>query len=522
MFRKFFTLIGTVGILVGGFGLIGLLGQMRPDVETSEPQIIAPVVFYDIAESTPVTLDVQAQGEVRPRTDINLTAQVAGQVISISDAFVDGGAFEKGDILVKIEDAPYRATAAAARARLAQEEAEAALARTDYEDLGRDEDPAALALRLPQLEQARAEYRAAQINLNRTTIRAPFEGRVRQRIAGVGQYVAPGAQLGRIFSTDVAEIRLPLTDDDLAKLGLPIAFSESEDRPGPPVKLSAIIAGESYEWTGRIARTDGAIDPTTRQVFAITVVDDPYGDAAVDGAPLAMGLFVDATIEGKPFPNAIILPRSALHGRDTVFVVKAGNILKQQKVQIVSTDRDTITIAGGISPGDRVVTSPLRGANDGDEVSPEPSNPSTLNLTSVKPTTYAEVTETKDEAAPEIEPVESDETLAMTERSEESTTAKAVADEPNASILEPEIIVTESDTANTNKFSKTDVVTDAGPEIVTASANREDETRRYRPGDRAPHDEVADDLNAQQLGIAPNQKNVEAADGKIAAIETGE
>ncbi len=376
MFRKLFTLIGTVGILFGGIVLIGMMGAMRPKIEPKEPVITPPTVFYTVAESSSVTLDVAAQGEVRPRTDINLTAQVAGQVVSTSNAFVNGGAFEEGDILIKIEDAPYRATAAAARARLAQEEAEAALARKDYEDLGRDEDPTALALRIPQLEQARAEYRAAQLNLERTTIRAPFKGRVRERIVGVGQYVAPGAQLGRIFSTDIAEIRLALTDTDLAKLGLPIAFVETEDNPGPSVIMTAYIAGQQHTWTGRIERAEGAIDPNTRQVFVIAVVDDPYGKGADNGTPLAMGLFVDAVIEGKPYEEAIILPRSALYGRDAVFVITSDDTIEERTVDIVTDDKDTITITAGVEPGERVVTSPLRGASEGDKVTP--SDPSAI------------------------------------------------------------------------------------------------------------------------------------------------
>lgn len=380
MFRKFFTLIGTVGGIVGIFALIMFMGSMRPNLERQAPDIAPPTVFYTIAETQSVTLDVSAQGEVRPRTDINLTAQVSGQIVSTSDAFVNGGAFKKGDTLIQIEDAPYRAAAAAARSRLAQEEAEAALARRDYEDLGLDEDPTELALRIPQLEQARAEYEAARLNLERTTIRAPFDGRVRERIAGVGQYVAPGAQLGRIFSTDVAEIRLALTDNDLAKLGLPFAFTATDDNPGPLVQMSAFIANKNHEWTGRIARTEGAIDPATRQVFAIAVVDDPYGEgAAEDGTPLAMGLFVDAHIVGKPYENAIVLPRSALYGRDTVYVIKDDNTLEARTVSIVSADRDTITLASGVNPGERVVTSPLRGADNGDEVTP--TDPDTITPT---------------------------------------------------------------------------------------------------------------------------------------------
>ena len=394
MFRKFFTLIGTVGILVGGIAFITFMGSLRPTIEPQEPELSPPSVFYTIAKAQAVTLDVSAQGEVRPRTDINLTAQVSGRVTSISNAFVNGGAFDEDDILLTIEDADYRAAAAASNARVAQaeeglrrEEAEAALARADYEDLGRSEAPSALTLRIPQLAQARAnfeaaraEHRAAQLNLARTAVRAPFKGRVRERIAGVGQFVSPGAQLGRIFSTDVAEIRLPLTDNDLAKLGLPIAFNETEDRPGPPVKLSAFVAGEEHSWDARIARTDGAFDPATRQISAIAVVDDPYGEGADNGTPLAMGLFVDATIEGKPYENAIVLPRSALYGRDTVYVITADDTIEIRTVRIVSSERDTITISDGVNPGERVVTSPLRGARDGDKVSPtDPSAIATSN-----------------------------------------------------------------------------------------------------------------------------------------------
>lgn len=371
MFRKLFTIIGTLGILAGGFALIAVMGSLKPKIERQTPETAPPAVFFTVAEAGPVTLDVFAQGEVRPRTDINLTAQVAGQIVSTSGAFVNGGAFEKGDVLIKIEDAPYRATAAAARARLAQEEAEATLARKDYEELGREEDPTDLALRMPQLAQAQAEYRAAQLDVERTTIKAPFRGRVRERIVGVGQYVSPGAQLGRIFSTDVAEIRLPLTDNDLAKLGLPVAFVESRDNPGPPVKLSAFVAGQPHEWAARIARTNGAIDPATRQIAAIAVIDDPYGDGASnDGTPLAMGLYVDAVIEGSEFDNAIVLPRAALHGRDAVYVIGEDDVLERRRVQVVSSDKDTFTVASGLTPGERVVTSPLRGADDGDTVTP--------------------------------------------------------------------------------------------------------------------------------------------------------
>ncbi len=384
MFRKFFTLIGTLAILIGGVGFIIVLGQMRPKIEPKEVELAPPSVFYQVAETNSVKLNVYGQGEVRPRTDINLTAEVAGKIVRTSGEFVVGGAFDKGDMLVKIEDADYQVAVTGARARVAQalealrrEEAEADLAKREYEALGRSEVPSALALRKPQLAQARASYaaaeadlRSAQLDLDRTEIRAPFKGRVRERLAGEGQFVSPGAAIGRIFSTDTAEIRMAMTDSDLAKLGLPLAFSESPERAGPQVTLSAFIAGEFHEWNARIARTDGAIDPATRQISVIAVVDDPYGAGSDDGTPLAMGLYVDAVINGKEIDNAIVLPRSALYGRDTVYVINDDDMLEERTIILVASDRDTITLTSGVNDGERVVTSPLRGAEDGDKVTP--------------------------------------------------------------------------------------------------------------------------------------------------------
>lgn len=401
MLRKIVTVVATVGVLFGGFVLIGLMGAARPKVERRAPEIIPPTVFFVVAESKPVTLDVFAQGEVKPRTDIMLTAQVSGRVLSTGPGFVDGGAFEKNDLLLKIEDADYRVQVAGARARLAQaeqalrrEEAESRLAQKEYDELGKSGAPSDLALRRPQLAQARAQYDsakadlgAAELNLDRTNIRAPFRGRVRTRAVGEGQFVGPGAQLGRIFSTDVAEVRLILTDNDLGKLGLPFGFVETPERPGPAVELRGAIANQNHVWKGRIRRTDGAIDPTTRQVAAVAVVDDPYGAGAAEaGAPLAVGLYVDARIVGRALDSAIRIPRSALHGRDEVYVVGKGDVLEKRIVAVASAERESVVVTAGLSPGDRVVTSPLRGAQAGDKVAPhDPLRPDAVQSEDIQP-----------------------------------------------------------------------------------------------------------------------------------------
>ena len=477
MFRKFFTVIVTAGVLIGGVLFISLLGQLRPKIERQTPEITPPTVFYTIATPQAVTLDVAAQGEVRPRTDITLTTQVAGKVQRTSDAFVNGGAFNKGDLLIKIEDPDYRYAVTSAKSRVAQarellarEQAEADLAQQDFEELGGDITASDLTLRKPQLAQARANYNAAladlqtaELNLERTNIKAPFQGRVRERSIGPGQYVTPGAQLGRVFSTDVAEIRLPLSDADLAKLGLPLAFVATENDPGPAVELSAVLAGRLHSWEGHIARTDGAIDPSTRQISAIAVVEDPYGVGADNGTPLAIGLYVDAKIEGRPYEGAYVLPRTALYGRDRIYVVGNDDLLDERQVSVVSSDRDTVTIAVGLNGGERVATSPLRGAGEGDKVAPEAALPTLISGMSTATTAG--------DAARE------DAALAQT-RSQVTQAA--------ASVPAP------------TRPSRDTTAPDGSEETADAPVEETSE-RRYLPGEVAPNDEIADDLNRRQL-----------------------
>ncbi len=515
MLRKFATVFGTLGVLAAGIVLISIMGQMRPKIERQEPEVTPAAVLFETATPRKVTLDVFAQGEVRPRTDIMLTAQVSGQIIEASPKFVDGGAFDKGDLLIKIEDDDYQYAVTGARSRVAQakeiltrEEAEANLAAQDYRELGADEAATDLALRKPQLAQARASYDAAvadlktaQLNLRRTRLTAPFEGRVRERLVGPGQFVAPGAQLGRLFATDIAEIRLPLTDADLAKLGLPVAFVATPQTPGPKVEFSALLAGTLHRWTGYVDRTDGAIDPATRQISAIAVVNDPYGAAADNGAPLAMGLFVDAAIEGKPYDGAFIVPRKAIYGRDTLYVVDDNNRLEERTVAIVSSDRNTVTITSGVEAGEKIVVSPLRGAGDGDPVSPSRAAPEVSGAAiSARPTADSKintVAEKNYEPDTDVMTVKaSTPAAAVIDRAEERSAKSLGVERPGAERPVPALSNRVSSDQETTDTERRDDTASASPATPVSA---EPAPRRYKPGERAPNDEVANDLNRQQL-----------------------
>lgn len=360
------------------FGLVvSAIMSTGPQPERANPTPRPIAVFVEEAQRETIALTVSSQGQARPRTQINLVPQVSGRITYVNPDFIEGGFFEAGETLVRIDDADYRlavtradAQVAQATQALAREQAESDLARSEWEELGEGE-ASSLTLREPQLAEARAQLAAARatlqsarLDLQRTRVSAPFTGRVRTKAAGLGQFVNAGTPLGEVFSTDTVLVRLPLTDFELGILGIPVAYSAG-DEPGIPVTLTATLAGEAQTWMGRITRTDSAIDPQTRVLYAIAEVDDPYGAAAENGAPLAVGLFVNAEIVGREVENAYILPRAALRGEDSVYVAEPGGLLSIRTVDVVTSSTERLVVSTGVSAGDMVVVSPVRGASDG-------------------------------------------------------------------------------------------------------------------------------------------------------------
>ena len=193
---------------------------------------------------------------------------------------------------------------------------------------------------------------------------------LRDRYAGIGQYVTAGTPVGRVFSIDTVEVRLPLTDSQLVELNLPLGFMAGHISEPPVVAFTAGMGNREYRWRGHIVRVDAAVDPRTRLIYATAEVTDPYGLAATDGMPLAVGMFVSAEIESVAERVAYVMPRLALRNQDKVYVINADNRLEIRTVTVLSTSEERVLVAGGVVPGERVVTSTLPNAVDGMEVEP--------------------------------------------------------------------------------------------------------------------------------------------------------
>lgn len=366
-------------VLVLGVGGVVAVTAMKPEPEKNDEPQAGLNVFAEQVKSGSLTITVEAQGEVSPKREIIVAPQIAGRVSYVSPDFIDGGFIKRGQVLVRVEAADSelgvvraRSIVATAEQALAREIAEAELAQQDLDNLGLT-DASPLARREPQLAEARASLEAAkaqlaeaELSLNRTAIIAPFEGRVRERSADIGQFVSPGQSLGNIFATDVVEVALPLKDADLGQLGLPIAFSSSADQPGPKVEFSAVVGGKPRTWIGEVVRTGAAINSQTRQINVFAELKDPFGTGADDGAPMAPGLFVTARIQGETLDNVLIAPRAALRGDDRLFIgdPKEGK-LSIRTVDVAYSDRDGAYLRSGVAPGELAVTSPIQAAFDG-------------------------------------------------------------------------------------------------------------------------------------------------------------
>ena len=383
---KVLRVVLPLAILVFAVMAAVAMVSLRPEVETRPPDIKPPLVRIADVTLEDRQLTVTSQGTVSPRTESALVPEVSGRVIWVSPHFVSGGFFEKGEVLLKVDSHDYeqavirtRAEVANAKLRLAQEEAEFKVAHNEWEDLGKGE-ATPLTLREPQLENAKAALAAseanlvtAERNLERTQIRAPYVGRVRQKSVDVGQFITIGAPVGAVYAIDYAEIRLPLPDSDLAYVDLPLVYRGQRANPkGPKVTLRANFAGETNEWEGRIVRTEGEIDSMSRMVHAVAQVTNPYGRGKdPDRPPLAAGLFVEAEIEGHLARDVVILPRAALRGESQVLVVDEEDRLRFRDVDILRVTRKEIVVRGGLSAGERVCLSPLEAVTDGMKVRTE-------------------------------------------------------------------------------------------------------------------------------------------------------
>lgn len=371
----------VVVLAVGLAATAGLIAA-RPEVPVRAPEASAPLIRTVVATARDFQLSVRAQGTVAPRTETDLVPEVSGRVTEVSPSLVAGGFFEAGDVLLKIDPREYRVAVEQAEAAVERRESEVRLAdanlarsrslarRRVVSDAALDEAQNAARVAGAAVREARAALEQARINLERAEIAAPFAGRVREERVDVGQVVIKGSPIAKLYAVDVAEIRLPIPDREIAFLDLPVAFrGETGATAGPEVTIRARFAGAEHAWAGRVVRTEGELDARTRVLHVVAQVADPYR-AAPDSnrPPLAVGMFVDAEIMGRRLANVVVLPREAIRGADQVLVVDDDNRLRFRTVEVVRADLGIAVVRSGLVAGERVCLSALEAVVDGMQV----------------------------------------------------------------------------------------------------------------------------------------------------------
>lgn len=342
-----------VAITAIGVGIISFTFLAKPKPVPRELPNVDSTIKVAVTEAQPETvrLSVKTQGTVKPIREINIVAQVSGQIVEVMPQFIDGEFFEASQLLLKIDDREYQAALLSAKARvaeaeqlLAEEKGRNRQAQREWRDLG-DDNANHLFLRKPQLaaasaalESARGALAIARLNLERTKIAVPFNGRVKSTLVDLGQFVSIGTPIATVYDSESVEVRLPLTEKEAYLLNLPLSGKTAPNRSA--VTISGRVAGHPHQWQGQITRMDAFIDERSRMYYAIAEVNQPFSGEY----PLLPGLFVDAEIQGKEISNVLELPRSALYERNKILLVNGERKIDVHDVEVLRRTEEQVWV----------------------------------------------------------------------------------------------------------------------------------------------------------------------------------
>ncbi len=358
-------------ILGVGAGLSVAAVVFGKHAETVPPKRPVPDVVLVTAKVEDVPLELASQGIVQAVTETRAAAEVPGRVVWVAPSWDAGAAFREKDELLKLDDTDYRAALANAKALASEaalavklEEERGRQAVRDWNKLATGSPDSDLVTRAPQLKAAQAREAAAlaavekaALDLSRTVLRAPYDGRILATLTDVGSYAAPGAPLADFYATDAYQVSLPLSLDDYT-------FLNSD--PGTPLTLIAEGGGNTYTFPAAILRTGAEIERASRSILIIAEIKPGENPPPL----LLPGLFVRASLPGRTLKNVVRLPRLCLLPGDRVAVADADNKLSTRPVKVARATGDEVFISGGLQNGDRVLATVLAVLTEGLEVHP--------------------------------------------------------------------------------------------------------------------------------------------------------
>ncbi len=380
-------------VLALAAGVVAALIMTKAEPERKDKSEQRVLVSTATVDESAHRLDVEAAGEVIAARDLVVTPQVAGRIEWVHDKLVPGGVVREGETLFRIEPDNYRIAVeeaqtqlAQAQAQLEQEKGRVEVAQREW-DLFKDEvkgdeaggkalsDPS-LALRGPQLESAqvsvdaaRARLERAQLDLQRTSVKAPFDAFVQSESADVGQIVGSQSQVAKLVGTEAFWVRISVPVEKVTHINIPNVNADT----GSTATVLQEVGTQPIEREGRVVRLLGDLDPQGRMARVLIQIDDPFGLGSLEevsepskrGIPLLLSSYVNVSVQGPEVDGLIEVPREAIRDADKAYVFSDEQTLEVREVNVVWKRPDTVLIDAGLSGGDKVIVSPLATAVEG-------------------------------------------------------------------------------------------------------------------------------------------------------------
>lgn len=377
--KRFLRVIIGAGIVLGAIAFSVILWITKPVAEQKKNVEVLPVAEYMTVNFGEKVFELPSQGIVEADRRTQLSAEVAGKVIEVSNAFESGEQVAKGEILIKIDPTDYEAAVAQAassiadaEAGLAAEEAKAEQAMRDWRKMGRSGEPTDLLARKPQLKSARARVAStkaalakAENDLTRATIRAPYDCIIARTSTELGSYLAPGAMVAEVYAVSPFEVRLPLSVDDAAFLP-----GASQGKLSGKAEIRAVAAGKVRRWDAKIVRSEGEIDRETRSLYLVAEIGDAIDS---DGIEIRPGLYVDATIPSRTLSGVTTIPFRAFRDLTEVVVITEDNTIDFREVTVLHREGDYVYVNEGLKEGERVSLTELPDLISGMKVDARPA-----------------------------------------------------------------------------------------------------------------------------------------------------
>lgn len=370
-------------LLAGGFAARWVT-QSVPEAKREAPKETLPIVELSQLHAEPRTATLSGTGIVTPAHELNLSPQLSGQVTYVSKNLVPGGRVKRGEVLARIDAREHqlavsqrRSALRSASLQIEQEQARQALASHEWQAMGETGSASPLFSRESQLAAAQANLdsgssalQQAELNLDRATLRAPFDATVIRKNVDRGQVVAPGSVLAYLVGTEETWVVVSVRLDELPLLSVPGVGPRA---PASKATIRQSLShGTEIVRQGSVTRLVGQLDAQTRRAQVVTTIEDAL--STTDGLPMLPGALVSVAMEGKRFESVYSVPRHAVYEGSHVWIANTASpsgdgpqrrLLESRDLKIAWTDEQNVYATGGLNDGDSLVVTrlanPLKG-----------------------------------------------------------------------------------------------------------------------------------------------------------------